>query len=97
MEGERSGQSQSVCAASHSFSRTNRWSSRAERRQSMEAAASPFANGRNCQNVSPRPLTRRPCQPASTVLATRCASISMSGIAAAMPFASVNGPRASAE
>src|SRR5665213_2622129 len=83
IEGERSGQSHSVCAASHSVSRTKRWSSRAERRQSIEDAASPATNGRNCQKVSPRPLTLRPCHPASTVLATRRASISISGIAAA--------------
>ena len=50
------------------FSRTKRCSSRAERRQSIEDAASPVMKGRNCQKVSPRPLMRRPCQPASTVV-----------------------------
>ncbi len=35
IDGERSTQSQTVCAASHSRSRTKRWSELAERRQSM--------------------------------------------------------------
>ena len=40
MEAERSTQSHTVCAASHSRSRTKRWSELAERRQSMPARES---------------------------------------------------------
>ena len=80
IEPDRSAHSHIMWAASHSFSRTKRCcSSRAERRQSMEDAASPGVKGRNCQNVSPRPGMRRPCQPAMTVAETRRASIRRSG------------------
>ena len=55
IEAERSNQIQTVCAASHSRSRTKARSSRAERRQSTRDDGSPERNGRNCQKVSPEP------------------------------------------
>ena len=55
IEGERSNQIQTVCAASHSRSRTKARSSRAERRQSTRDDGSPDRKGRNCQKVSPEP------------------------------------------
>jgi hypothetical protein len=60
IEAERSNQIQTVCAASHSRSRTKARSSRAERRQSTRDDGSPDRKGRNCQKVSPEPARRRP-------------------------------------
>src|SRR6516164_9613074 len=60
MEGDKSIQIQTVCAASHSRSRTKRWLVPAERRQSMSEAESPASKLRYCQNVSPGPARRRP-------------------------------------
>src|ERR1700730_10482331 len=74
MEGERSGQSHTVCAASHSRSRTYRCSSRAERRQSTRRAGSPEKNRRYCQKFSPGPARLRPCRPWITVAEMRRAS-----------------------
>src|SRR5713226_2756089 len=82
MEGERSGQIHTVWAASHSRSRTYRWSSRAERRQSTRCAGSPETKRRYCQKFSPGPARRRPCSPWITVAATRRASRIRRGMAA---------------
>src|SRR6516162_162467 len=80
---DRSGQIHTVCAASHSCSRTYRWSSRAERRQSTREAGSPETKRRYCQKFSPGPARRRPCRPWITVAATRRASRMRRGMLAA--------------
>ena len=79
MESDRSHHSQTLSAASHSCSRTNRWRERADWRQSIEFAASPAWYCRNCQKVSPMPVRRRPCTPGTTVAATRSASTRREG------------------
>ncbi len=83
IEGDRSIQIQTVCAASHSRSRTNRWLDPAERRQSISVAESPCSKLRYCQNVSPGPGRRLPCVPCATVVATRRASTRSAGSLAA--------------
>ena len=83
IDAERSNQRQSVCAASHSRSRTNAWFSRADRRQSTRAAGSPDTNGRNCQNVSPGPACLRPWTPCITLCAIRRAATTRLGRRAA--------------
>ncbi len=88
IEGETSGQSQKVCEASHSRSRTYSVSELADRRQSMTVAGSLPWNWRNCQKVSPVPARRRPWMPCTTVLATRSASSSKSGSRSASACAS---------
>src|SRR5215831_1605288 len=80
---DRSGQIHTVCAASHSCSRTYRWSSRADRRQSTLEAGSPETKRRYCQKFSPGPARRRPCRPWITVAATRRASRISRGMLAA--------------
>src|SRR5215469_12088161 len=80
---DRSGQIHTVCAASHSCSRTYKWSSRAERRQSTLEAGSPETKRRYCQKFSPGPARRRPWRPWITVAATRRASRISRGMLAA--------------
>ena len=55
--------SQIEWAASHSRSRTYKWSSRAERRQSTRLEGSPSLKRRYCQKFSPAPARRLPCSP----------------------------------
>ena len=69
-----------VCAASHSVSRTiGAVGAGRDCRQSMRLIVSPGRNGRNCQKLSPWPTRRRPCTPCATVAATRSAATSSGG------------------